>query len=121
MFTFDLKSGYHHVDISPAQWKYLGFAWNRGGKKKFFVFTVLPFGLATASYIFTKLLRPLVVHWRGRGFKIVIYLDHGIGAAQGGSEAIAVSTYVRVTLQWFCSTAQEMQLEPTHYCKVVRV
>ena len=99
LFTFDLKSGYHLVDISPAQWKYLGFAWNKGGKKKFFVFTVLPFGLATACYIFTKLLRPLVAHWRGRGFKIVIYLDDGIGIARGGSEAIRVSTYVRETLE----------------------
>ena len=27
MFTFDLKSGYHHVDICPVQHTYLGFAW----------------------------------------------------------------------------------------------
>ena len=29
MFTFDLKSGYHHVDIHEEHWKYLGFAWGR--------------------------------------------------------------------------------------------
>ena len=27
LFSFDLKSGYHHVDIAEAQCKYLGFAW----------------------------------------------------------------------------------------------
>lgn len=27
LFSFDLKSGYHHVDITAAQHKYLGFAW----------------------------------------------------------------------------------------------
>ena len=25
--TFDLKSGYHHVDIAEEHWKYLGFSW----------------------------------------------------------------------------------------------
>ena len=29
MFTFDLKSGYHHVDIHEEHWKYLGFASGR--------------------------------------------------------------------------------------------
>ena len=44
MFAFDLKSGYHDMDIVPQHRKYLGFEW--GGK--YFVFTVLPFGLSTA-------------------------------------------------------------------------
>ena len=44
MFAFDLKSGYHHVDIADVHHKYLGFAW----KEKFYVFTVLSFGLASA-------------------------------------------------------------------------
>jgi hypothetical protein len=25
---FDLKSGYHHVDIHAASWPYRGFTWN---------------------------------------------------------------------------------------------
>ena len=28
LFKFDLKSGYHHVDIYPEHQKYLGFQWN---------------------------------------------------------------------------------------------
>ena len=39
MFAFDLKSGYHHVDIADVHHKYLGFAW----KEKFYVFTVAAF------------------------------------------------------------------------------
>ena len=99
MFTFDLKSGYHHIDICPSQWTYLGFAWNKGGHKCFFVFTVLPFGLATACYIFTKVLRPLVKLWRGKGVKIVVYLDDGIGAGKGHIGAMEASAYVRNTLR----------------------
>ena len=25
LFTFDLKSGYHHVDVHEKHWTYLGF------------------------------------------------------------------------------------------------
>ena len=56
MFKFDLKSGYHHIDICVAQQSFLGFCWNG----EFYVFTVLPFGLSSAPYIFTKCLRPMV-------------------------------------------------------------
>ena len=74
MFTFDLKSGYHHIDIHPDYQTYLGFAW----EGKFYVFTVLPFGLSTACYVFTKVLRPVVKHVRAQGIRIVLYLDDGM-------------------------------------------
>ena len=55
-FTFDLKSGYHHVEIHEDCWPYLGFSWGVGPQTKWYTFTVLPFGLASACYVFTKLL-----------------------------------------------------------------
>ena len=99
MFTFDLKSGYHHVhvDIRPTQYKYLGFAWERDGTMQFYVFTVLRFGLATACYIFTKILRPLVKLWCGSGVKIM-YLDDAIGAASGREKARRASCLVKDSL-----------------------
>ena len=60
VFKFDLKSGYHHISIYKFHGKYLRFAWNVGGEPRYYVFTVLPFGLATACYTFTKVVRPLV-------------------------------------------------------------
>ena len=81
MYTFDLKSGYYHLDIYKQHWDYLGFAWGEGNTQQYYVFCVLPFGLATACFAFTKLLRPLVKHWRSQGIKVVVYLDAGIGAA----------------------------------------
>ena len=54
MFSFDLKAGYHHVDIHKEHWQYLGFAWCKGKVQKYYVFVVLLFGLATACYIFTN-------------------------------------------------------------------
>ena len=80
--TFDLKSGYHHVDIHADYWKYLGFSWkDQQGVTVYYLFRVLPFGLATAPFVFTKLLRPLVKRWRSQGLKVVIYVDDGICAA----------------------------------------
>ena len=68
MFSFDLKSGYHHIDIFPDHRKFLRFAWKIDGVTRYFSFQVLPFGLSSAPYIFTKCIRPLVKHWRGKGF-----------------------------------------------------
>ena len=89
--TFDLKSGYHHVDIEPHQWTYLGFSWQCQEVRKYFVFRVLPFGLATACYAFTKLLRPLVKYWRSDDLRVVVYLYDGIYVAATESEAIEAS------------------------------
>ena len=63
MFSFDLKSGYHHVEIFQPHQTFLGFSWEFQGETRFYVFTVLPFGFSVAPYIFTKILRPLVGWW----------------------------------------------------------
>ena len=59
---------------------YLGFAWNLQNSKqsRYFVFSVLPFGLSTAPYIFTKCIRPLEKYWRLQGIKIAVFLDDGL-------------------------------------------
>ena len=79
MISFDLKSGYHHIDICPDHQTFLGFAWKFSGDTKFryFVFTVLPFGLASAAFIFTKCLKPLEKYWRIHGISVAIFLDDG--------------------------------------------
>ena len=92
---FDLRSGYHHVSINPAHYKYLGFSWPyESGLVRYFVFLVLPFGLSPASYVFTKLLRPLISKWRGEGLRCVLYIDDGIfGSA---SKRITALAFLRI-------------------------
>jgi hypothetical protein len=68
-FKIDLKSGYFHFDVCIQQQTYLGFSWNN----KFYCFSVLAFGLASAPYLFTKCLRPIVKYWREHGIDIVLY------------------------------------------------
>ena len=45
MFTFDLKSGYHHIDIHKEHWKYLGFAWGRAQAFNIMCFVYSPSAL----------------------------------------------------------------------------
>lgn len=70
------------------------FCMGGGPVYQYYVFYVLPFGLATAFYLFTKLLHPLVKYWRSQGFWIVVYLDDGIVVSGGELEAGKAS--------WFC-------------------
>ena len=75
----DLKSGYHHlpVDICPRDRQFLGFAWIFPDvKERFLMFNVLP--LSSTLYMFTKLFKPLVKHWRSRYFHSVVYLGDGL-------------------------------------------
>ena len=80
MLSFDLKSGYHHVEIFSEHQKFLlSFAWksSNGTQENDCVCTVLPFGLSTAPYIFTKLLKPLKTLWRLLNIDIALFLDDG--------------------------------------------
>ena len=78
-YSFDIKSGYHHAEIYPSHQRFLGFSWVFNGVRTYFKFVVLPFGLSTGPYIFTKVMRPLVKHWRSQALRIVVYLDDGLG------------------------------------------
>ena len=88
LFKFVLKSDYHHVDIYPKHHKHLGFQWDIGGVTGYYVFAVLPLGLSMACYIFTKLMRPLMRYWHGKGLKAIVYLDDCIIAVEGESESL---------------------------------
>ena len=76
--TFDLQSGYHHIDMCADQQTLLGFKWDYQGIPSFFQYTVLAFGLRSAGLAFTKVLRVLVKKWRSQGLMVVLYIDDGI-------------------------------------------
>ena len=98
-FSFDFESGYHHIDIFPLHQQYLGFSWtHKDSTLRYYKFTVLPFGLNSASYLFTKLTRPLVYHWRSRGILSFIYIDDGLIISPTLSLANLNLTIVRDTI-----------------------
>lgn len=75
---FDFRSGYHHIKVHPQFQNYLGFRWHAQNGYMYFKFKVLPFGLSPAPWLFTKVFRPLVKHWRAQGIPITLYLDDGL-------------------------------------------
>ena len=81
VFSFDLKSGYHHVDIFPDHRKYLAFSWEFvPGHTRFssllFCFLAFP---ALLIFSPSSVLKPLETHWRAQGIPIVIFFDDGVG------------------------------------------
>ena len=50
------------------------------------MFTVLPSGLTTVCYVFTKSLWPVVKYLCTRGVQVVVYIDNGIVVDTGQSD-----------------------------------
>jgi hypothetical protein len=71
MCKLDLKDAYLSVPVHKTHWRFLRFSWER----EFYEFKTLPFGLTSAPYVFTKLLRPVASLLRQQGIRILIYLD----------------------------------------------
>ena len=72
MSKFDLKSGYHHIDILQEH---------------------------QTPYIFSKVVRVLVRYWRSHAVRITVYLDDGIGSARDFARCEAASLFVKTSLQ----------------------
>ena len=71
LVKIDRKVAYLTVPIWKDHQKFLRFAW----KNSLLEFCCLPFGLATAPRVFTKLMKPVVAALRQRGIRLIIYLD----------------------------------------------
>ncbi|KAJ1148938.1 hypothetical protein NDU88_001762 [Pleurodeles waltl] len=71
MVRLDLKDAYLTVPIFPPHRRFLQFQW----RQQIFEFTSLPFGLSSAPWCFTKLLKPVVEFLWSRGLRLIIYLD----------------------------------------------
>ena len=99
LFKFDLKSGYHHIDINRDFQKYLGFSWSFKGKKVYFQFSVLPFGLSSAPHIFTKIVRVLIKYWRSFSIRIACFIDDGFSIDYLYERALKNSDFVRESIK----------------------
>lgn len=71
MCSLDLKDAYFLISIHSTSRKYLRFQWNGN----LYEFNVLPFGLNTAPYVFTKTLKPVAKLLRTMGYLSTFYLD----------------------------------------------
>jgi hypothetical protein len=69
--SLDLEDAYFHVPIHPNYRKYLRFAF----QGQVYQFRSMPFGLATAPRVFTKLMSAVGSHLRVHGIILLQYFD----------------------------------------------
>ena len=108
---------------------YLGFSWKINNIVKFFVFTVLPFGLSAAPFAFIKVVRPLVKYWRFNSIKIVCFLEDGLDIGSTFEKALEKSTFVSnsLTREGFIVNSEKSALQPTkiltchHFHSILRL
>lgn len=67
----DLKDAYLFIQVYPPHQKFLGFQW----QERIVEFKSLPFGLQSAPYAFTKLLKPVIAALRRLVIRCILYLD----------------------------------------------
>jgi hypothetical protein len=72
--SLDLADAYFHCPISAAFRKYLRFVWDNN----VFQFRALPFGLAIAPLVFTKIVQVVSAHLHTLSVQIHSYLDDSL-------------------------------------------
>lgn len=81
---------------------------------QYYVFKVLPFGLATACFVFTKMMRQFTKSWRAKGIRAVVYIDDGLAIAASKEEAQRVAVIIENDLTsagWVLNT-EKSRLSP---------
>lgn len=93
--TFDLKDAYYLIPLDSQYKKFLKFWFD----KKVYQFNCLPFGLSSAPFIFTKLLRPILQQFRSQGITLVAYLDDLIIVGRSYDECLNYTLNVEEDLK----------------------
>ena len=108
----DLKDAYLTIPVNQNDQKFLRFIW----KGNLFQFQTLPFGLASAPRIFTKLLKPVVGLLRRLGMKLIIYLDDILILAKTKEQLVQSRNTTLFLLQMlgFKINWEKSKLKPVH-------
>ena len=111
LVKLDLKDAYLTVPIHSSHQKYLRFQW----QGQTWEFKVLPFGLSSAPYTFSKLMKPVVSTLRKLGIRSILYLDDMLIMTRSKEEArrhLATAMELLVALG-FIINLKKSTLSPT--------
>ena len=109
--SLDIKDAYLHVPIHPAFRKFLHLAF----LGRIYRFRVLPFGISTAPYAFTRIVRDLAAHFHSKGIRFHHYLDDWLIVAESPQ---LVAQHLRLVVQvtqrvgWIINW-EKSQIDPT--------
>ena len=95
MMKIDLRDTYFAIPIAQSHQKYLRFT----VQNRCYQFSCLPFGLSSAPWIFTKILRPVAEKLRELSIRMVIYLDDTLIMGKSPQETSAHTVTLTHTLE----------------------
>ena len=89
----DLSDAYFHIPISLASRKFLRFVWNN----KVYQFLAVPFGLAVAPQLFTRVFQTVIAHLHTLSIQAHSYLDDSL-LKEFDSEILSRHTFLFIRL-----------------------
>jgi len=95
MVKLDLKDAFFTVPVCKEFQHYLQFVW----EGVIYEYVCMPFGLAVAPWVFTKLLKPAIAFLRSLGIRLIIYLDDILILNQSRDELIKQLEVVKALLR----------------------
>ncbi|XP_014217272.1 uncharacterized protein LOC106645836 [Copidosoma floridanum] len=111
----DLKDAFFLVPIHKDHRKYLRFSYHG----QLYQFQALPFGLATAPWVFTKIVKPVLATIRHQGIRVVAYLDDflvfgrsEVGCRKSCEKLISLLLHLGFVVNW-----KKSELTPTQSIK----
>ena len=76
--SYDMENQYFQVKLNKDYWKYLGCEIETPeGTTNYYVFTVMIYGLKSAVFTVTKLIKPIIRHLMLKGIRNSIFIDDG--------------------------------------------
>ena len=88
--SYDLMLGYYHVGLHPRSRIFVGFSW----KGRYYVCNYLPFELSTAPWVFSKVMRELVMFWRRASISVLPHWDDLMLMKQGFGACVRLARWV---------------------------
>lgn len=116
--SFDMEAGYHHFKILPEHRRFLGIFW----KGNWYHYNVLPFGMKSSPWWFTKIIRVVIKRWRRLGIFVVAYLDDFVVLARTKEDLIRIRDQIiapDLVNFGLIRAPQKGQWEPTQQLKVL--
>ena len=112
MYKSDLSRAYRQIYVDPGDIHLLGFQW----KDKYYIDTVLPFGLRSASQICQRVTDAIAYMYKNESkgrFKIINYLDDFAGVASPAEADLAFSSLSALFEELGVKEAKEKSCAPS--------
>lgn len=115
MSSIDLKEAYFSVPIADKYKKYLRFTFDG----HLFEFNALPYGLCTAPFVFTKLLKPVCTYLRINNIIMTCYLNDSIYFHKSKRQCEENVKFATTLLQdlGFVINLEKSHLKPSQSCQ----